>query len=196
MFFTNTQPADVLTPFVMISIDPGSVTMGVCVSVVTPFTKKMSVAYADTINFADLLKAKFDSGVEHFDAGFARMLVMGQYLQNLFNMYQPSVIAVEASYLGQHASAYKLLTMTMLTIQTAAFQYYPFVLFKQITPSSVKKDIDVNGGSGDKTLIPIALAKQVDVLDLSQVNLTQLDQHAHDAIAVGYSFFKHEVLGI
>lgn len=195
MFFTNTPVAQLVPEFTMISIDPGSVTMGVCVSRVCPTTKKMKVIHATTFNFAlELVRRNFVS-VSHFDPAFARMMIIRDILFNLFSFYQPNAIVAESSYLRHHATAYKLLTMTMLSIQQSAYLFNPFIMFRQTEPSSVKASIGVDGRSGDKHLIPLALVKLVSTLDLSLIFLDELDEHAHDAIAVGYSFFRHEVLG-
>lgn len=182
-----------MVPFRMVSIDPGTTTLGIAVSEFDDDLSRMVVVDAMTIR-GDILAKRYNPEyiLRHGDRN-ARLIALRGALKRYFDTWLPTVICSEAAYLGRSAQAYAALIEAVSMIRYACELYDPSIRLETFTPSEVKVGVGVGGRSGDKELMRAALEKVEDLW--IQVPLDSLDEHAIDAIAVGYVKFMTNIRG-
>jgi Holliday junction resolvasome RuvABC endonuclease subunit len=73
-------------------------------------------------------------------------------------------------------------------IQKCVYDHRPDAGFSRHDPSSVKKAVGTHANSGEKLDMKASIARLWPTLN-TKVDLETLDQHAIDAIAVGYASY-------
>lgn len=102
-------------------------------------------------------------------------------------------VASECPYMGRFPQAYAALTECLTSIRSAVHDYDPTLVLHEIDPATVKMNVNVNGKSGDKQLMTNAVTELIKtgrILNTGLVNIGLLDEHAIDAIAVGYAHIR------
>jgi len=175
-------------PYRIVSCDPGTDTLGVALSELDLKLGILTVQEAHTFRGSQLQRHYPVVSRYHNDR-FARLLGHEDNLFNYFNQTAPHLIVSEGPYLGRFPAAFAALTEVVSTIRRAAIRYDPYLKFLVIDPSTVKKAIGMRGNSGDKSIVKqtllAAIHNRIGTLQ-SHVDLNSLDEHAIDAIAVGW----------
>ena len=168
----------------VLSIDPGSSNMGYTFSMVSYEHKTFTVIESGTINIEKVcgLKTMFETPKLQLISAH-----LGSVITQLLENYQPDVVICEAPYMGRFPHAYAVLVMCTQVIQYTVGAYDFTILFTMVEPSTVKKRVGVRGTSGDKDAIKSALLT-IKTITLP-ANYNDLDEHAIDSIAIGYSEF-------
>lgn len=168
----------------MISIDPGTNCLGIAISYVDVYTKKMYLQYAYTVDIKSVAKL-YAAHIEVYYGERAAKLYAVEYLiHNLCRSWHPSIIACEGPYLGKFPQAYAALVECLNSIKKGCESYKMSLPVFVFDPASVKKLNGVPGNSGDKDLIARSVANSP-FIDTSLVDLMLCDEHSTDAIAVG-----------
>lgn len=174
----------------MISIDPGTNCLGIAISIMDVVNKKIAVEYAYTVDIKTVAKL-YASHIETYYGERAAKLYAVEYLIfNLCRSWNPTVIGCEGPYLGKFPQAYAALVECLGAIKRGCEQYRMSLPVFVFDPASVKKLIGVPGNSGDKMAIARAVLNHP-CIDTSLVDLTILDEHSTDAIAVGHACLQN-----
>lgn len=166
----------------IIGIDPGTTSLGICIVTINPYTYQVSNLDANTI-FANKLPSydKYLSSI-HGDL-MARIFAYRSYLEELFIMYKPTLIGSESPFFYRtHPGAYGPLVETLAAIREAVWRYDNTLPLITIPPSNVKKAIGAKGNANKDDVFKALL--NYTPFNLDPVFISQLDEHAIDAIAV------------
>jgi Holliday junction resolvasome RuvABC endonuclease subunit len=169
----------------LISIDPGSNTLGFCLiefSVVTYniYSTQAMTFVGDKMNcnqwFAEIHGARFSRIQQH-----------RENLYRQFITYLPIAVVSESPfYSSRHPQAFEALLEVVAAIRQALFDYDPNMTLDLIDPPSAKKAVGAPGNAG-KDDVHNAVLRLHDLNYSGIVPLECLDEHSIDAIAVGYS---------
>lgn len=178
--FNTVSPEDDVVN--LISIDPSSMKCGFAVLSICLKTKQIKVAYAYTLMGNDAQK-ELKPYIELYGDRETRNLGYGIFLKKLIDIYNPVLVACEAPY-AKFITTYRALVEQNTVFRVTVWNWSRVTPFKLIEASKAKKNMKVNGGSGDKTLMKTALLKR-DLLYSDNVDIDSLDEHSIDAICVG-----------
>lgn len=175
----------------LIGIDPGSTSLGVSVFEREIDTNKIALLWASTMKGNPFIR-QYENMAELNGKRFAKMYGYKCTLLNFFSNWQPNDIVCEGSYMKEFPAAYAALTEIVLTIRLAALEYRSDMAVSIIDPATIKKNIGVKGNSGDKDLIKKKV-KELKINFYQPQSFESLDEHALDAIAIGYWGITNEV---
>lgn len=192
-------------PLRIVSIDPGSSTMGISLLEVRfDGSNKVVVRESYTIHLRDT-HPTYAAMRDLHGSRVARLLQVGDTLADLFRQYRPHVVIAEDNYMGRFAAAFEALVECVMVIRNTLYQYDRFIPLYMVEPSAAKRVAGVEkqgGGKGkkrkrkyDKTnqaekkeLVREALRKRTDIE--WHVELDTLDEHSVDSVAIGYYYVK------
>lgn len=168
----------------LLSIDPGTVNLGVAIS---DIGENMKVVHA--ANFS--VKKAIDPMLER---SMGRKLhvrtVIKHYLYGMIAYWQPSAVISEVPYLNESLNSFLSLYECNMATKQAIREYSETMQFIGIDPASAKKSLGIPGNSGDKDLVYQSVI-DAEHIDLSDIYINQLSEHAIDAILIGNSYFKN-----
>ena len=176
--------------FRVMSIDPGTDTLGVSVLDLNLETLQTTLAEVHTFRGSQLQRGYPTIGDRHGDR-IARLYGHEENLAGYMNLTRPDSIITEGPYLGRFPQAYAALVECVSAIRRAVIRYDYFAPLHVIDPSSVKKHMGVKGTSGDKGAMTRALCdlmyvENPKILNPSLIDIHQLDEHAIDSTCVGW----------
>ena len=174
------QPLDA---FNMLSLDPGTETLGHAIIQVHAETQEIVNAEAWTVHASKLpYLSEWNTSLYH--ERFARIQALKESLRQTLEVYNPSIVACESPFYNpRRPNAFEALLDVLFAIRDTVFQWNPNVCIAFVTPSLAKKSIGVSGQSSDKDLVIKTILAHDKFKDLG---LGNIDQHSADAMAVGY----------
>lgn len=174
----------------IIGIDPGTNGLGLSLIEVDNNEKKIYLKFVKTF-FGDELRKKLKFLDEVHDPKFLKLLAHQQNLLDYFTDFKPDFVICESPFMGRFPAAFAALVEITNMIKQALFKHDQFNKVIFIDPSNVKKTIGVKGrSSDDKDLVKKALIANHDIINLTNYNLSLLDEHSIDSIAVAYYLSK------
>lgn len=168
--------------FCMLSIDPGTDTPGFAISTVNNDCMHVLDAYS-----LELERVAGLNEMDFFEGRVSRLLALTASTAKACNEWNPVFVGCEAPYLKRMPNVFAALTEAVAYIQHGVWQHKPYMLINMVKPASAKQAVGSRGDSGNKTLVRDAVLQLKDLK--SDIDLTTLDEHAIDAIAVGYYFY-------
>ncbi len=179
----------------ILSIDPGTNHLGYAISEVylmDPY-EPMEVIEVDTLQPGNLAKP-FTTLIEVHGEKVAKLYALEQAIKRILERFKPDIIVSESPYMGQFPQAYAALVECLKSIRSALIDFDPCKPLNSIDPATIKASVGVSGKSGDKNLMSTAIKKLIDEKKLIlPCNLSELDEHSIDAIAVGYAYLFPKV---
>jgi Holliday junction resolvasome RuvABC endonuclease subunit len=172
----------------IVGIDPGTNTLGVASLGFDLEQKTLALEEATTFT-ANHLTHRFPGMVDVHGERFARIHTHRCRLLEYFQTRQPHAIASESPFFGRLAQPYAALTECVYGIRLAVQDYDCLKPLNTYDPATVKKNIGVSGKSGDKDAMRRAVLALPFIQPHQHPYLATIDEHAIDAIAVGYSHF-------
>lgn len=173
--------------FRIVAIDPGTNALGLAVLDADIATGHLFVKDALTIDVARFINRYPQVATVHGDR-VAKLYGVERALMKYFMAWQPARVVSEAPYMGRFPQAFGALVECVTAIRRALMNYNRSLPLASLDPATVKKSIGVSGKSGDKEAILPALKKRTDITFL--IDVDALDEHARDAIAVGYAYYQ------
>ena len=173
----------------VMSIDPGSTSLGLAVLDIDLSTYAITVVHVYTFNIDLVVKHGYGNYEFLYGIHAARLRAITDIITNMAMQWQVDDVTSEAPYMGRFPRAFEVLTQCMCAIRFGLHSYYgdrPLVTFD---PATVKSCVGVKGTSSDKLAVANALL-YLPRLNLNNFNITLLDEHSTDAIAVGYTYAK------
>jgi Holliday junction resolvasome RuvABC endonuclease subunit len=175
-------------PVRFVSIDPGSVWVGVAIWEVAEDQQSITVVHAMTLDLSRLARMHHEAFTEvHGDRG-GRLHALTSTLCHLFDVWRPVAVCSEAPYSSKHPQAFEALVESLSAIREALRAYDIAISLKTIDPSTIKNGVGVKGNSGDKELMRAAIQRHSRLI--LPLAIESLSEHAVDAIAVGYAYYK------
>lgn len=183
--------ADHDEPLHVLSIDPGTTTLGVGVIAIDPSTFTLTAVHAETITLPKLLR-DYEDVVNVHGEKIAKLFALEKALLKLLWAWEPVMVVSEMPYMGRFPQAFAALVECLSSIRRTLYTYDPTMPLLGLEPSVVKKAVGVNGRSGDKELMKKAVFELTDLKVGESVDLSVLDEHSIDALAVGYVQCKQD----
>ena len=182
----------------IVSVDPGN-NLGMACLEVDLSTGMITAIDAHTLVIDDVIKTYHEELLEMHGTLLARTFTIGKYLGKYCEKHEPDYGCHETAFsahgrlkFGNSVESFAKLRESILAIKLAMMQHNPEMLIVAINPQTVKYAV-VGVQSSDKSAVTKAiLAKE----DLNITFDTQyLDEHGWDALAIGYTFIKKQILG-
>ena len=179
-------------PIRIIGIDPGTTSIGLCVGEIVEVEEIFILRILDsyTVNTPRLVRREYKEYEERFGERAACIKAGLDAIFKYIEVWRPIAVGYEDSYLGQHASSYGSGIEIQAKFVERLKQYSQFLKYLIIDPSTVKTAVGVSGTSKQKADITKGITSTTD-LDISQINLDLLTEHAKDSIAIAKSLFNN-----
>lgn len=186
-------------PLRLLSIDPGTDQMGLACSQINIDQSIMVVVDANTCSASKRLR--FDPYYQQLEAihgsRFARLWIHQQVLRCELTRWHPHEVISESPFIGpKHTNAFEALVQCVHSLRQAIFSYDPWMNLQLVAPMEAKKAIQRSHRGVVKGDVKFALDQLIDQPQMSrlfvheQLDWESLDEHALDAIAVGYARFQ------
>lgn len=172
----------------VVSIDTGSINLGVSYSVFDYQTGIQHVVFATTLKIQSVIKQGSCSLHSAATNRLQSTNAIFDLILSVCQRYNPDVVVAEASFMGRFPTAFASLSLALNAIERACFAYDYDVGYATIDPPTVKNAVGVTGRSSDKEDMRQAIEAHPNI-HLGNIDLAYLDEHAVDAIAIGYSYF-------
>ena len=182
-----------MEPYRLLSIDPDTDTLGVSILSYDFVNKQINLEFAYTMNASKDSK-RYKLACDVHGNRYGRLHSLQEALTDLMFNFNIHGVVSECPYMGRFPQAFAALTECLSCIRAAIVNYDPLLMLHEIDPSTVKMHVGVNGKSGDKDLMFAAIDNLLSsgrIRNNGNLNHRLLDQHAIDAIAVGYGHMRN-----
>jgi Holliday junction resolvasome RuvABC endonuclease subunit len=174
----------------VLSIDPGLNRTGIAV-----YTVDMELRKAVSLEAFTLVNEKLKNGLEFEEEYHPERIFKLYRLKDAFTevikKYNPSAVVCESPFYSSfRPSAYASLVEVISHLHDCIINYNHNTLFRTVEPMVVKKTVGATLTS-NKGSVKDALLVIPDVMDVLTVDINNLDEHAIDAMAIGYTFLKN-----
>lgn len=173
----------------LMAIDPGSSNLGVALYTIDSTDGSIVATHAYTITAN---KSKFYSKELSKKMGdrFARLHAMRCEITDALNQHRPMMAACESPFYNPRMpNAYGVLVECVYMIQMAVWDYNDRVGFIRVAPKEAKMAVGAKKNGKDE--VQKQVKKMLDTFKLD-VTFSSLDEHAVDAIAIGYhAYLRH-----
>jgi Holliday junction resolvasome RuvABC endonuclease subunit len=168
----------------IVSLDPGSETLGVADFLINVETLEILGCSARTFKASKLSLS--NTLVENHSALFARTKAHYDNLLSFLRHREPFAVVSEAPFFSKKfPQAFAPLVLILNAIRSAVQDYHSQVQLTSIDPPTVKKAVGAPGNAG-KPEMRTAVLRLKDLNYNGALPIDILDEHAIDAIAVGY----------
>lgn len=173
----------------VLSIDPGTTTMGLAIIRLSIESLEIREAFAWTVE-ATRLDFYRQETVDTYSEKFARIISIKKMLAEVLRYYKPLSVVCETPFFNMRRPSaagplYELLT----TIEQTVFEWDCQKPLYRVEPKTVKKAVGASHNA-KKDEVKKALSQ---VKELQCANLVFLDEHAVDALAVGYAYINNSL---
>lgn len=176
----------------MVCFDPGLNTTGVSVFDVDSRTKEVLSVYAYTIHTG---QSRDSTGLdtEIVTERTHKLYRLCDAVQQTLNFHDPGIVGCEAPFYNRMMPmAFVSLSEVVNMIRHTTLQYNCNIPFFLVEPQLVKKGVGVAGKKG-KQVVMDAICNTPEIMRALTVPIESLDEHAIDAIAVGWSMLRFKL---
>lgn len=176
--------------FTMVAIDPGLNNTGVAVFKLRLDPHEIVSISAFTLQAQRIIDT---SGLDDEDYAerIHKRMSMTNALRKIYEREDPCIISCESPFFDRRKpSSFAVLSEVLVSYLDAAVAHNPLVRFCQVEPLLVKKALGVAGQKG-KEVVREAMQKSSLIEKLEQ-SIDHLDEHAIDAIGVGYTWLRYK----
>lgn len=116
---------------------------------------------------------------------------LARELSQVFELIQPCIVVYETPFFDRTKplAFQRLVEIMTMTVDTVT-QYNPNTQFEKKSPQTVKESLGVAGIKG-KEVVRDAMELHPEIMSHFPEGLSNLDQHAIDAVAVGWTHISH-----
>lgn len=174
----------------IMSIDPGSDTLGIALFDLDLTTYKALLIWAGTLSAAKSIKEDIFT-IEIFGERQARLNYLARGVREHLYTFFPNTVISEAPYMGRFPQAFETLVECLYMLRQVVHEYDPSLCLETIDSPNAKKAVNAPGKrpKGITSQEYKELVRQgvlhLPNLDTGNINVHLLDEHAIDAIAVG-----------
>ncbi len=179
-------PANASPYYRIMSFDPGTRTLGICVWEVNLLTKRRQIIFLHTLN-TDKMIQHYPLIVENHGEKAAKLHAIEEELYYFMMTWDVHEVASEAPYFRRMVTAFRALVECILAERAALLRYNQYIELHQFDPSSVKNAVGVSGKSGDKELMRVAVIERFGHMVAEGIDIYSADEHSIDAVAIGHA---------
>ena len=177
----------------LLAIDPGLNNIGVAVFIIDAITMKMCHIEALTLKEEKVLDGVYLDD-DYASDRMAKRMRMKEAVLRFVKEINPSVLVSESPFFNRKMPAsFVALTEIINDIFTSTQEYDNNIRLATVEPLLVKHTLGVAGQKG-KDVVRDALSTFSDIMAVLENPIPTLDEHAIDAVGVGYTFFKRRIL--
>lgn len=184
----------------LLSIDPGTDTVGVAINSVDLEQGQLHVLETVLLNGGKRLR--FDSYYQYLEeihgARHARISVLGECLYKELQAFQPHDVVCESPFVGKRmTSAFEALVQVIHAFRSVLYRYDPFLSLELIAPMKAKEAVNQARSDVKKEDIRTAVEKiskspqKSKIYFSDEVDIHQISEHEIDAIVIAYARFRH-----
>jgi Holliday junction resolvasome RuvABC endonuclease subunit len=189
----NKMPLTIPTQFKtykVLSIDPGLNRTGIAI-----YTIDMELRKAISLEAFTLVNEKLIDEIEFEETYHSERVFKLYRLKNAFTQIirdcNPSAVVCESPFYSSfRPTAYASLVEVISHLHDCVIQHNHNTLFRTVEPMVVKKTVGATL-TNNKSSVKDAIMTIPDITTIAIVDINMLDEHAIDAIAIGYTFFKN-----
>lgn len=185
MVFHDRRPVE---PLRIVSIDPGTETMGVSLLGLHPITLEQSFIEAFTMR-GSVLNYYWGNVLHDGDGRDSRLIALENQLVDYFNRVHPHIVVYEDNYLGASPQSFKALIEACMCIKHAVWKYNPYLASYTVKPNQAKSTVNAIARRGMSQEERKELVRQglmnYQPLRVPPLTLSMLDEHAVDSVAIG-----------
>lgn len=173
----------------VLAIDPGLNNTGIANIIFDYNLKTITSISAFTIKTEQLIKNNYMCN--YLDDRTVKQLSLKEEFIKTLNIYRPDIVVSEAPFFySSKPVAFKALVEVISLFKLIIAEVCPLLPFLQLEPLMVKKHVkSLNIHNKDST------KEALEVLGIGNyINLNTLDEHAVDAVSIGYAFLKSREL--
>lgn len=175
------------------AVDPGTSHLGIAVLDWEYGTEQAEVAWAGTFNVAD--DTHPNSYAETVGCRDLRLVRLSELFKEFLRIARPTFAATETPFmLRRKLSAYESGVELQLMLRRALWDVFPEKLLHGFNPIIVKSYVGVEAKGTDKEDVRRAVMRLY--RDHTHVDLSKLDEHSIDAVAVGNIFVRINLLNL
>lgn len=172
----------------IMGVDPGTENLGMSLGVCDFITPSFTVVSGSTHDVKSLIHKTHEYLTHYQSRNIAMYTAVYNLVYQAVHDLQPDLVICEAPYMDRRFPlSYMLLSLCSQAVEQAVKDYSIFIPFEYIDPATVKKGVGVKGNTGDKNLMNKAVLSNPYIK--GSFDLTTLDEHAIDSIAMGYNGF-------
>jgi len=169
--------------FNIMGVDPGTNYVGVSVFEINVQTLEIVSITPLTISLSKIQETTFSPAMN------LRLFELKNQMRHIVATFNPVSITIEHGFINKlRPAAYGPLSMSINTVQSAAFDVNPFSRIFMISPSEIKMNVGATF-KADKDMVLAAMNKIGEIT--AKVNLNSISEHAVDATAIAYGHLKN-----
>lgn len=168
----------------ILSIDPGTDTLGYSIIDLNVYTGEMLAVEVRTISASRLARTLEHYTVVHGDKT-SRLIVIEEHLYEVMYWFKPHAVIAESPYLGRFPQAFAALVECFNTIRRAVIRYDATIPLEMIDPSSAKKAVGVSKKGSTKEDVKYGVLGLSNLSFKEGIEAESLDEHSTDSLAVG-----------
>lgn len=174
----------------IVSIDPGSIHLGISVFDIDLRERQLKSIEAFTIH-TEKLPNYTGLDEEYFGERLIKLHKLKMRIAELIYQLQPQAVACESPFYNRlRPMAYGVLLETLSYIHTAVIEVNPLIFFKTIEPLLAKKAVGAGIMKG-KVDVRVCIESNPLLMSVLRTDIDTLDEHALDSIAVGLAFLNN-----
>lgn len=171
--------------FRVMALDPGTDTLGMAILDVDVKQQLVFVVSAVTHSGVKLSRQHTLVSDTYGDRA-GRIFAHEQNILTHLRCWQPHAIISESPYMGRFPQAFAALVECMGAIQRAVMTFNPVMPLETVDPSTAKKCVGVTERKSTKDDVRVGVLSRPNIRFIDPSIIAGLDEHATDAIAVGY----------
>lgn len=186
-------------PLRLLAIDPGTDQMGLACLQINIDQPNMIVVDANT--FSATKRLRFDPYYQQLEtihgSRFARLWIHQGTLEYELFRWRPHEVISESPFIGRrNTHAFEALVQCVHSLRETLFHYDPWMTLQLIAPMEAKKAIQRSHRGVVKSDVKHALDQLIDrpqdsaLVVHEHLDWEALDEHALDAVSVGYARFQ------
>lgn len=186
-------------PLRLLTIDPGTDQLGIAYLQINIDQQNLIVVDASTFSAAKRLR--FDPYYQQLEvthgSRFARLWIHQATLYHELYRWYPHEVISESPFIGRlHTHAFEALVQCVHSLRETLFHYDPWMQLQLIAPMEAKKAIHRSHRGVMKSDVQYALDQLLNrpqdsgLMIHDDLDWDGLDEHALDAIAVGYARYQ------
>lgn len=184
--FNDLASSDEGALYRIMSIDPGSDTLGLTLLTVDLRNGTITIEYSSTFEASRMLRYLPPGYESTFGSMHSRMYCHQQMLVDMMGQFKPHAVIAESAFLKKRfPRAFEVLITGLEMIRGALRIYNPWMLLETVEPSAAKKAVGHKGNSKDKEGVHACVINYPGLI--WHVDPLSLDEHSSDSVAIGIS---------
>lgn len=181
----------------VLSIDPGTNTLGLSVIEFNPITKSRRILTSTTLIGTQLSKKDYsikDLIFDNVPNKQQRLRALTNNIYGKLDQYKPDIVVAESNFLKRgKVNAFEALVESLCAIREALNKYDDRLTLQIIRPNEAKRLVGTTvkkGMTKDDAKDAVIKFIKTNKIDVSDVVLDDLSEHAIDSLVVGLGFIE------